>query len=108
MKRNEATTDKEIISTMNQLSETHPEEEYAEQVEAEALEDPEALEKARKKLMLMITMKCKGMSSDLIIGQIKPMVYKMNISDCENMTKTIKKKGMYGLPLMLNKKIKHG
>ena len=101
MKTNE--NDK-ILEKIDELTALHPEEEYQQEV---AQEDPEELEKARKKLMLMITIKCKGTAPGIIDGQIKPMVYSMNISDCENMTQMIKKKGMFGLTGLLNKQVKN-
>lgn len=97
----------EIVEKMNELSELNPEEEYKQEVAAEESDDPEALEIARKKVMLMVNVKCKGISPSIITSQIKPMVYNMNIKDCENMAAMIKKKGMYGLPIMLKKKTKH-
>lgn len=94
----------EIRDKINELAEIAPEDEYQTQVNSE---DPEMLEQARKKLMLMVNVKCKGVGQDIIAGQIKPMVYKMNIADCEKMALMIKKKGMYGLPLMLKTHTKH-
>lgn len=98
----------EILDAMNQFAAASPESEYKDSVKAEQEEDPDALMKARKKVLLMLNMKCKGIPQDIIIGQIKPMVEQMNIADCENMAQMIKKKGMYGLPIALNKKVKHG
>lgn len=95
---------KEIYEKIDKLSELRPEEEYREKLKEE---DPEELERARKKLMLMINIKCKGAGPDVINGQIKPMVQEMNIADCENMIKMIKKHGMYGLPMMLKKRTKY-
>lgn len=92
-----------VLEKIDELTAIHPEEEYRNEVESE---DPELLEKARKKLMIMITAKCKGVNVGLIEGQIKPMVYSMNISDCENMTEMIKKKGMFGLMAMIDKQTK--
>lgn len=98
------TDNEQIRNKINELAEMAPEEKYNEQTEAE---DPEMLEQARKKLMLVINVKCKGIGQDVIAGQIKPMVYQMNIADCESMAQLIKKKGMYGLPLVLKTRTKH-
>ena len=92
---------KDVAKELEDLSSRQPEEEYKKQVEEE---DPVKLEEARKKLMLMINIKCKGIGQDVIRGTIRPQVYQMNISDCENMTVMIKKKGMYGLPMALKKR----
>ena len=94
----------EIEKEIDELSATNPEDEYKKKVEEE---DPEKLEEARKKLMLMINIKCKGIGLATIQGKIKPMVYQMNISDCENMAQKIKKKGMYGLPMDLKSHTKY-
>ena len=94
----------EIEKEIDTLSATNPEDEYKKKVEEE---DPEKLEEARKKLMLMINIKCKGIGIPTIQGKIKPMVYQMNIADCENMTQKIKKKGMYGLPIALKTHTKY-
>lgn len=102
MKTNTNTED--IQNKIEQLSEIAPDEEYEKETNSE---DPEEQARARKKLILMINMKCKGIDMAVIRGQILPMVEKMNIADCEELTKIIKKKGMYGLPIMLNKKVKH-
>ena len=88
-----------------ELAEQGPGEKYEQEVEQE---DPVKLEEARKKLMLMINIKCKGVGQDVILGTIKPNVYKMNISDCDNMREMIKKKGMHGLPMVLKKHVKQG
>lgn len=92
-----------ILEKIDELSSAHPEDEYQREMEEE---DPVALEEARKKLMVMISAKCKGIAPGMISGQIKPMVYSMNISDCKNMTEIIKKKGLFGLLGMLNKEVK--
>lgn len=93
----------EAQKQLEELTGKGPDEEYVKQVEEE---DPVKLEEARKKLMLMINIKCKGVGQDVILGTIKPQVYQMNISDCDNMREMIKKKGMYGLPMLLKKHVK--
>lgn len=92
-----------ILNQIDELSALRPEEEYQKEIENE---DPVILEQARKKLMLMVNIKCKGAGQDVISGQIKPMVYSMNTSDCEKMCEIIKKKGMFGLPMMIKKQTK--
>ena len=94
---------KKAADELEALAATSPEEEYKQKVDEE---DPEELEEARKKLMLIINVKCKGIGTDVIMGKIKPMVNEMNIADCKNMTEMIKKKGMYGLPFVLKQKTK--
>ena len=83
-----------ILNKIDELSEIRPEDDYQKKLEEE---DSEALEKARYKLMTLISMKCKGAPAGMVDGQIRPMVYSMNISDCENMTEIIRKKGLFGL-----------
>lgn len=94
---------KETEKKLEELIETQPEDEYKKKVEAEEADDPEKLAEVRKKLMLLINVKCKGVGPGVIQGQIKPMVYKSSISDCENMIEMIKKKGMYGLARTVTK-----
>ena len=96
--------DKEnTLKEINELSAAQPEEEYKKQVEEE---DPEKLEEVRKKLMLLINIKCKSVGPAVIQGQIKPMVYQTNIADCENMIELIKKKGIKGLYSLIKKQNK--
>lgn len=71
-----------------------PDEEY---VEETAKEDPEKLEEARKRLMALVRIKGKGISSSTMKLEIEPMVYSMNISDCNNMYSAIKRHGMSGM-----------
>lgn len=92
-----------IVKEIEELSATQPEEEYKQKVEEE---DPEKLEEIRKKLMLLINIKCKSVGPSVIQGQIKPMVYQTNIADCEKMIELIKKKGIQGLYSMITKQNK--
>ena len=92
-----------IVKEIEELSATQPEEEYKQKVEEE---DPEKLEEIRKKLMLLINIKCKSVGPSVIQGQIKPMVYQTNIADCEKMIDLIKKKGIQGLYSMITKQNK--
>ena len=96
-----------IVKEIEDLSATQPEEEYKKQVEEE---DPAKLEEVRKKLMLLINIKCKSVGPAVIQGQIKPMVYRASIADCENMIELIKKKGIKGLYSVITKtnKLKRG
>jgi hypothetical protein len=92
-----------IPMELEALTAAQPEEEYKKQVEEE---DPEKLAEVRKKLMLLITVKCKSVGPLVIQGQIKPMVYQANIKDCENMIEMIRKKGIKGLYAMIKKENK--
>lgn len=99
MKNNE-----DIAKKIDELAATHPDEEYAQEV---ANDDPEKLAEARKRLLIIMTMKCKGSISPAVItGQLKPMVEQMSLSDCENMTKMIRKRGLWGLTMALKKQTK--
>ena len=92
-----------VVKEIEMLTATQPEEEYKQQVEEE---DPVKLEEVRKKLMLLINVKCKSVGPSVIQGQIKPMVYQTNIADCENMIELIKKKGIKGLYSIIKKENK--
>ena len=92
-----------IVKEIEELTATQPEEEYKKKVEEE---DPEKLEEARKKLMLLINVKCKSVGPVVIQGQIKPMVYQTGIEDCEKMIELIKKKGIKGLYAIIKKENK--
>ena len=92
-----------IVKEINELSATQPEDDYKKQVEEE---DPVKLEEVRKKLLLLINVKCKSIGPSVIQGQIKPMVYQTNIADCEKMIELIKKKGIQGLYSVITKKNK--
>lgn len=94
---------KEIVKEIEELSATQPEEEYKQQVEEE---DPEKLEEVRKKLMLLINIKCKSVGPAIIQAQIRPMVYQASIADCENMIKMIKEKGVTGIYSLITRKNK--
>lgn len=77
-----------------------PGEEYASEV---AKEDPEELEKARRRVMSMLRIKAKGLDSVTITQQIQPMVYSMSISDCNNLYNSLLKHGVMGLARMAAK-----
>lgn len=93
----------EIEKEIADLTATQPEEDYKKQV---AEDDPEKLEEVRKKLLLLINIKCKSIGPSVIQGQIKPMVYQTGIADCEKMIELIKKKGIQGLYSVITKKNK--
>lgn len=95
---------KDIAKKMDELAATHPDEEYAQDVQND---DPEKLAEARKKLLIVMNMKCKGSVSPAVLtAQLKPMVEKMSLADCENMTKMISKHGVFGLTMALKKHTK--
>ena len=77
-----------------------PDEEYAAKV---AEEDAEELEKARSRLMIMLRRKCACLGNATLEQQLKPMVYSMSISDCNNMYNVIDKHGLLGLTRMAMK-----
>ena len=77
-----------------------PDEEYASEV---AKEDPEELEKARSRVMSILRVKAKGLGGDAIAQQIRPMVYSMSISDCNNLYDVLSKHGIMGLARMAAK-----
>ena len=77
-----------------------PGEEYASEV---AKEDPEELEKARRRVMAILRIKAKGLNGDALAQQIQPMVYSMSISDCNNLYNTLSKHGIMGLARMAAK-----
>ena len=74
-----------------------------EYVAAVAQEDPAELEEARKKLMMLIRIKCGSLGTNTIERQLKPMVYSMNLADCKGMHSALSKKGVLGLVSMLAK-----
>lgn len=76
-----------------------PDEEY---IKATAEEDQEKLDDARKRLYNIIRLKCSSIGPSVIEEQIRPMVYAMNLSDCENMYEVISKRGIVGLASMLS------
>lgn len=80
-----------------------PSAEYTEQV---AQEDPEALERARQRLMTLIKIKAKGMGGESVAAMVQPMVYSMSTKDCEQLYKAIMRNGLAGLSKMVAKKNK--
>ena len=87
----------EVLSKNNENQPILPDAEYAAMV---AEEDAEELEKARKRLMLLLYQKCGNLGKSVLDGQLKPMVYSMSISDCNNMYDVISKHGVMGLMRM--------
>ena len=94
----------DVNETNTQSSETPqpilPDEEYAAEV---AKDDPEELDQARRKLMILLQAKCRSVGNDVIKYQIKPMVYSMSLSDCTEMYRVISQKGIVGLMSMVTR-----
>lgn len=107
--QNEEVVVESVIDAANSVDSQQPilpDEVYAAEV---AKEDPEELEKARKKLMNIIRIKGRCIGGDTLANQIQPMVYAMSIRDCENMYSAVSRHGIIGLMHMVsshNKELK--
>ena len=68
-----------------------------------ANDDPQELERERKRVLFKLSIYGKGMFGKDFINQMKPMVENMSVADCKNLSYNLDTKGKMGLIQMLKR-----